>query len=721
MKYLILIILFCIQGTSLVCNQAQQNKIDSLLNALTQVDSTNKKILIYKELCYEYEPISPKEGIEYGLRGLELSKKINSKKLLADFNLFIGRNYFALKEYDIALEYYSVAKSVFHKLNDKETYSYTLSHIANLYSHKSNYAKLLDYLNQILLVSKELNKKEQVAYELNNIGLVNLFLSNYDEALESFNEAYLINSELKDTISLGFNSTNTARVYKELGEYDKALEKFIESLNLFTISDDVYNISKTYYYISDIYFQESNYNQSLFYVNKAINDLPVDSISKKYQVRVYAESLVLKSEILLELGKFSKALSFAKQGLEFSTKIKYKEGVATSHSSLGRIKFIESYNNKSIIFSAIDHFIKAEEVYSKVGELKKRAQNLKHLSSAYELNGDAAKALTAYRSFVSLKDSIFNEENMKQIGRIESDFEYKIQLAESKKDKEIAIEKEKKVKTQNSILYVIISSLLIIFSLFLFFYIRRKNNIKVLNEKNSLIETQKKEIGKKNEQLIKMNMAKDKIFGTISHDLQNTVKGFIAGTKDENTNIDYIKQSALKMKELLNSLLTYADKNFNQYVLEICKVDLTEIINKTLDLYSKDIKSKNLEFSKTYEKQFAQTNYDYAEIIIRNVVHNSIKFSMSKGLIEISLTNEDNYTILKIKDYGIGIPESDIEKINNYQRPEIQTPIGNISKGTGFGLVTAKEFIEKLDGHLFVESEINEHTTILLYFPSGSK
>ena len=105
-------------------------------------------------------------------------------------------------------------------------------------------------------------------------------------------------------------------------------------------------------------------------------------------------------------------------------------------------------------------------------------------------------------------------------------------------------------------------------------------------------------------------------------------------------------------------------------------------------------------------------------MIIRNIIHNAIKFSPIGGIIEVALFQEDNFTILTVKDFGIGISAEDIEKVNNYQRPQIQTPIGEISKGTGFGLVTAKEFIEKVDGNLFIESTVGKGTTVLLYFQS---
>jgi len=261
-------------------------------------------------------------------------------------------------------------------------------------------------------------------------------------------------------------------------------------------------------------------------------------------------------------------------------------------------------------------------------------------------------------------------------------------------------------------------------------YRQRKKHIILLESKNRLIESQKEDIEIKKEQLMEINLAKDKVFGIISHDLRNAIKGLVVGAEElqhiqiydevqKIKTVRFIDFSAKQTNKLLESLLEYANQRFQQKELKLEEIFLSELIDKAIDLYSSEIKSKNLTITKDVFHPTAKANEDYTRLIIRNILHNAIKFSQIGGTININISKEDDFTILKITDHGIGMSIKEIDKVNNYLPPEIQTPIGNISKGTGFGLITAKESIEKLDGELYIDSSENTGTTIHLYFLSN--
>ena len=136
-------------------------------------------------------------------------------------------------------------------------------------------------------------------------------------------------------------------------------------------------------------------------------------------------------------------------------------------------------------------------------------------------------------------------------------------------------------------------------------------------------------------------------------------------------------------------------------------------------LYTKEIISKELKIRNELAESTVLSDISYCNIILRNIIHNAIKFSNRNGIIEITSFAEDNFTIVMIKDYGCGISELDIDKLENYEQPQIKNPIGNFNSGNGLGLITAKEFIEKVNGFLHVESKVQEYTKIHLYFPTN--
>jgi len=72
-------------------------------------------------------------------------------------------------------------------------------------------------------------------------------------------------------------------------------------------------------------------------------------------------------------------------------------------------------------------------------------------------------------------------------------------------------------------------------------------------------------------------------------------------------------------------------------------------------------------------------------IVLHNLISNAIKYSFDKGEIEINVRKENETITFTLKEYGIGIPESEIDKVfnpfyrcNPLEHPEI--------KGTGLGL-----------------------------------
>jgi signal transduction histidine kinase len=92
------------------------------------------------------------------------------------------------------------------------------------------------------------------------------------------------------------------------------------------------------------------------------------------------------------------------------------------------------------------------------------------------------------------------------------------------------------------------------------------------------------------------------------------------------------------------------------------------------------------------------------DTIVRNFVSNSIKFTKPGGKITIKgIINGDNAEV-SVTDTGIGIsPE---EQKNLFRIDEQTRRDGTANeKGTGLGLILCKEFIEKNNGVLWVESE----------------
>jgi signal transduction histidine kinase len=84
-------------------------------------------------------------------------------------------------------------------------------------------------------------------------------------------------------------------------------------------------------------------------------------------------------------------------------------------------------------------------------------------------------------------------------------------------------------------------------------------------------------------------------------------------------------------------------------------------------------------------------------------VSNALKFTPEGGNIEINAFEEENIVTFEVKDDGIGISQEDISKL--FRIDVHHTTIGvQKEEGTGLGLILCKEFVEKNNGRIWVES-----------------
>ncbi|MCK4956873.1 MAG: ATP-binding protein, partial [Candidatus Cloacimonetes bacterium] len=121
---------------------------------------------------------------------------------------------------------------------------------------------------------------------------------------------------------------------------------------------------------------------------------------------------------------------------------------------------------------------------------------------------------------------------------------------------------------------------------------------------------------------------------------------------------------------------------------------------------------------KNLSKEIKYTNAVYSDIslCIANIFNNAfdaMQNSPQKELI-IKTYMTDNYITLQITDSGHGIPNNKLDKIFNIN---YTSKTNNKNSGYGLGLALTKTIIEKCNGKIEVESQIEKGTTFKLFFP----
>ena len=105
--------------------------------------------------------------------------------------------------------------------------------------------------------------------------------------------------------------------------------------------------------------------------------------------------------------------------------------------------------------------------------------------------------------------------------------------------------------------------------------------------------------------------------------------------------------------------------------------------------------------------------------ILRNLIQNAIKFYNSGGEITISTEQKENELVLLVSDNGTGISKAD--QLRMFKIEENFSLKGTQNEtGTGLGLILCKEFIEKYEGKIWVESEEGVGSTFYFTLPRGA-
>ncbi len=178
--------------------------------------------------------------------------------------------------------------------------------------------------------------------------------------------------------------------------------------------------------------------------------------------------------------------------------------------------------------------------------------------------------------------------------------------------------------------------------------------------------------------------------------------------------LNRIHDEALHMKETIDELLYLS--NLDNHSLDLSEdVYLDELVMEVYEEYLDKVTKEGLSFTRNVVASKTLGCNNLIKHLIINLVENAIKYNKENGSIDITLEKNEEYTILKVSDTGIGIEEKNIDKIfERFYR--VDESRSRKTGGTGIGLPICKKICAAHNTTISVDSKVGVGTVFAVPF-----
>lgn len=243
-----------------------------------------------------------------------------------------------------------------------------------------------------------------------------------------------------------------------------------------------------------------------------------------------------------------------------------------------------------------------------------------------------------------------------------------------------------------------------------------------------LVELSKK-LAKSEEKLKNINASKDRFFSIISHDLKNSFFSIMSLSKklaDTKSNEDdeqktymanLLHENSKKLYSFLENLLTWARVQRGETIYEPDNVNLEEITSEITSIFKLKADEKDIKLENNVDENIEVfVDENMIKTILRNLISNALNFTKDRGGVKIFSKKRDDEVVVTVEDTGVGISEKNLQKLLRIDKKYIGTNTDG-EKGTGLGLILCKEFIEKHNKEIWIESELGKGSRFIFTLP----
>lgn len=676
-----------------VLDSSAQNrkKIDSLNSMLKTSASEKNKIDGLIELSLEYFDHNNQLSLDYAQRAYDASLEIGDSLQIVKSARIKGQLLRRLSRLDESIETLNAVYLIAKRNRFLYDYKRILNGLAAAHTLKADYDQALEFNFQSLLVREEEGNKAEISIALNNIGIVYFKLKNYDQATKYYLKSLELKRESNNNFDLDKLLINIGLCYNQLGEFEKARDYFQQGF------EACGNVCRNEILI------EGNFGLGLSYFKEKAYERAEESFLESYELAVRENDQRFQGENLVYLG-------FVNAQLKHFDKAKA-------------------------------YFIKAEQIAKPGGYSQVLIDTYQHFSILLNELKDFENASKYQQKYIDLKDSLFNENLVKNIAKVQTNYEQRENIA-TIASKEYLLKQQRDLNVAIAVI-AMLAGLLVLVLQFGNRNIKRVNaklseakeviqlqNAELENKNRELdIEVDKKtiDLARVNQSLKQVNDELDNFIYKTSHDIRGplaSLKGMCNVALMDVTDpiaLDYLRKLDATA-ERLNSILTrlVIINQINNSKLTIEKIDFNSIVQDVMMLEKKKGLPPDLTINTFINPNaIIESDKELVRIVLENLIDNAIKFYNDSDRVDSFLhvhidALENDAVKIRVIDNGIGISESSPGKLfQMFSRASERSETG------GIGLYITKTATEKIGGKVGLLTTPDGFTEFYVIFPNN--
>ena len=236
-------------------------------------------------------------------------------------------------------------------------------------------------------------------------------------------------------------------------------------------------------------------------------------------------------------------------------------------------------------------------------------------------------------------------------------------------------------------------------------------------------------LGKMKEERMQLDKAKSEFLSMTSHELRTPITPLKAQiqmlqqqyfgklTEKQKTSLHIVLKNTERLSKMIEDFLEISRIEAARLKFHFREINLKDTIEDTVGLMTGFAKEKNITLVPNIDSiPTIEMDPDRITQILRNLIHNAIKFSKNNSEIEINVAPIKDYILISVKDYGIGMHPNDQLRVFEpfYQ---IEDTINREHGGTGLGLAICRGIVESQKGKIWIESALGQGSTFSFTVP----